>query len=125
MTIADKLTQLNSVKQDIKTAINGKGGSVGSNFSTYAAAITALPSSGGGLIEFGKPEIVTVKPFDSTVKTISSRNFQGWVAPTGLVIGEGIETIKDWAFSGWINAETLVFPVSLLAIKDNAFSGCE
>lgn len=46
-TIADKLTQLNTIKGDIKTAINNKGGSVGDDFSTYATAINNLSTGSG------------------------------------------------------------------------------
>ena len=50
MTIADKLTTIAGIKTDIRTAINGKGGSLtsGSPFSAYSAAISSLPSGGGG-----------------------------------------------------------------------------
>lgn len=49
-TIADKLTTIAGIKTDIRTAINGKGGSLtsGSPFSAYSAAISSLPSGGGG-----------------------------------------------------------------------------
>lgn len=46
-TIADKLTQLNTIKGDIKTAINNKGGSVDDDFSTYATAINNLNTGSG------------------------------------------------------------------------------
>lgn len=49
-TIADKLTTIAGIKTDIRTAINNKGGSLtsGSPFSAYSAAISSLPSGGGG-----------------------------------------------------------------------------
>lgn len=48
MAIADKLTTIAGIKTDIRTAINGKGGSLtsGSPFSAYSAAISSLPSGG-------------------------------------------------------------------------------
>lgn len=46
-TIAEKLTQLSTIKGDIKTAINNKGGSVGDDFSTYATAINNLSTGSG------------------------------------------------------------------------------
>ena len=45
-TISEKLTQLNTIKGDIKTAINNKGGEVGNDFSTYATAINNLSAGG-------------------------------------------------------------------------------
>ena len=113
MTIADKLTQLNTIKQDIKTAINNKGGSVADNFTTYAAAITNLPSVvASGTIVYGKADVVT----------IGDRDFQSWTHATGLVIGTGFETIESYAFFNWLNAETLSIPNSITRIKDFAFS---
>lgn len=49
MTIADKLTQLNSIKQDIKTAIINKGQSVNNDMTQYATAISSI--SGSAVIE--------------------------------------------------------------------------
>lgn len=47
-TISEKLTQLNTIKGDIKTAINNKGGEVGDDFSTYATAINNLSTGSAG-----------------------------------------------------------------------------
>ena len=50
-TISEKLTQLNTIKGDIKTAINNKGGEVGDDFSTYATAINNLSAGSGETYE--------------------------------------------------------------------------
>ena len=47
-TISEKLTQLNTIKGDIKAAINNKGGEVGNDFSTYATAINNLSTGSVG-----------------------------------------------------------------------------
>ena len=39
MSIADKLQTIQSIKDDIKIAINNKGGNVGDDFTTYSTAI--------------------------------------------------------------------------------------
>ena len=123
MAISDQLTQLNTIKQNIRTAINNKGGAVGNNFSTYAAAITNLPSGvASGTIVYGKADVVTIEPYNATVKTIGDRDFQSWTHATGLVIGTGFETIESYAFFNWLNAETLSIPNSITRIKDFAFS---
>lgn len=123
MTIADKLTQLNTIKQDIKTAINNKGGSVANNFTTYASAITNLPSGvASGTIAYGKADVVTIEPYDATVKTIGDRDFQSWTHATGLILGEGFETINEYAFFQWSNATSLLLPASLKTIAQYAFS---
>lgn len=50
MSIASKLQSIVDTKAAIKTAINGKGGSITDStpFADYATAITNLPSGGGG-----------------------------------------------------------------------------
>ena len=123
MTIANQLIQLNTIKQNIKTAINNKGGSVGNDFNAYANAITNLPSGvTGGTIVYGKADVVTIEPYDSTVKTIGDRDFQSWMHATGLVLGEGFETVNEYAFFQWSNATSLSLPASLKAIAQYAFS---
>ena len=48
MTIADKLLQVNQVKQDIKTAIEGKGVSMtGVPFTGYPAKINSITTGTG------------------------------------------------------------------------------
>ena len=123
MAISDQLTQLNTIKQNIKTAINNKGGSAGNDFNAYANAITNLPSgASSGTIVYGKSDIVTIEPYDSTVKTIGDRDFQSWTHATGLVLGEGFETVNEYAFFQWSNATSLSLPASLKAIAQYAFS---
>lgn len=48
MSVADKLQILNTIKSDIKTAINSKGGNVGDDFTTYATAIENIEGGTGG-----------------------------------------------------------------------------
>lgn len=48
MSVADKLQILNTIKTDIKTAINSKGGNVGDDFTTYATAIENIEGGTGG-----------------------------------------------------------------------------
>ena len=123
MTIADKLTQLNTIKQDIKTAINNNGGSVANNFTTYAAAITNLPSGvPNGTIIYGKADVVTIEPYDATVKTIGDYDFRSWTHATGLVVGEGFEVIEQYAFQGWTSAISLKLPSTLKTIGQYAFA---
>lgn len=49
--ISDKLIQLSNIKNDIKTAINNKGQSVGDDFSTYANAINNITTGDGPVYE--------------------------------------------------------------------------
>ena len=63
-TISEKLTQLNTIKGDIKTAINNKGGEVGDDFSTYATAINNLSTGSGETYE--NPEFYEVRTQNGT-----------------------------------------------------------
>jgi hypothetical protein len=50
MSVADKLTALQGIKQDIKEAINAKGVVVADNMTEYADAIRGLPPQGKRMI---------------------------------------------------------------------------
>lgn len=122
MTIADNLTSIYNCKKDIKASIIGKGVAVNDDLTTYAAAITSIQTGYTGAISFGKPEIITINPFDSSVKAIQPYAMRTWTAPTGLIIGDGIETIGDYAFNGWSGALTLSLPSTLKSIGQHSFS---
>lgn len=47
MSIADKLQTIQNIKENIKIAINNKGGNVGDDFTTYATAIDNIEGGGG------------------------------------------------------------------------------
>ena len=122
MTIADNLTSIYNCKKDIKASIIGKGVAVGDDLTTYAAAITSIQTGSAGVISLGKPEIITINPFDSSIKAIQPYAMRTWTAPTGLIIGEGIETIGDYAFNGWSGALSLTLPSTLKSIGQHSFS---
>ena len=74
-TISEKLTQLNTIKGDIKTAINNKGGEVGDDFSTYATAINNL--SGGSGETYENPEFYELRTQKSTNYDSLFRGYNG------------------------------------------------
>jgi surface protein len=68
MSVVDKLQTIQNIKENIKTAINNKGGNVGDDFTQYSTAIDGL-STGGGItkidiaetgIKFGYSSFTTV-----------------------------------------------------------------
>ena len=121
MAIANQLVQLDTIKQNIRTAINNKGGSVGNNFSTYAAAIAALPTGSSGTIEFGKAEVITINPVNSEMKVIPAHAMRGWAAATGLIVGVGFEVLSESVFEDWAGAMSLQLPTSLRSIGSRCF----
>lgn len=77
-TISEKLTQLNTIKGDIKTAINNKGGEVGNDFSTYATAINNLSTGSGGSGEtYENPEFYEVRTQKGTNYDYLFRGYNG------------------------------------------------
>ena len=74
-TISEKLTQLNTIKGDIKTAINNKGGEVGNDFSTYATAINNLSAGSGETYE--NPEFYELKTSNGTNYDSLFRGYDG------------------------------------------------
>lgn len=77
-TISEKLTQLNTIKGDIKAAINNKGGEVGNDFSTYATAINNLSTGSGGSGEtYENPEFYEVRTQKGTNYDSLFRGYNG------------------------------------------------
>ena len=77
-TISEKLTQLNTIKGDIKTAINNKGGEVGNDFSTYATAINNLSTGSGGSGEtYENPEFYELRTQNGTNYNNLFRGYDG------------------------------------------------
>ena len=74
-TISEKLTQLNTIKGDIKTAINNKGGEVGNDFSTYATATNNLSTGSGETYE--NPEFYEVRTQKSTNYDYLFKSYNG------------------------------------------------
>jgi surface protein len=67
MSIVDKLQTIQNIKENIKTAINNKGGNVGDDFTQYSAAIDSL--STGGITKIDVAE-TGIKFGNSTFKEI-------------------------------------------------------
>ena len=110
MSISDSLAVLRGVRDAIRDAIVGKGGTLppGSPMESYAAAITNLPSSGGG----GSVEI----PFRSRLTVPGDTD--PWHLTSLTATG-----VTDSAF----RADTLLTTVSLpvaTSIGSNAFYSC-
>ena len=77
-TISEKLTQLNTIKGDIKAAINNKGGEVGNDFSTYATAINNLSTGSGGSGEtYENPEFYELRTQNGTNYNNLFRDYNG------------------------------------------------
>lgn len=125
MAISDKLTTLNGIKSDIKTAINGKGGSVGDDFTTYATAITNLPS-GGGSDDFKKliDRTITSATIPSGTTTIGDYAFSNCSGLTSVTIPDSVIKIGRSAFSGCSGLTSVTIPDSVTSIGGNAFAGC-
>lgn len=97
MSITDKLQTIKTIKENIKTSINNKGGNVGDNFNEYATAIDNISTGGGSSkinvaesgIKFGNATFSQVPTnFDFNGVTDYSYMFENCgnlsVQPTGI-----------------------------------------
>ena len=151
MAISDQLTTLNGIKSDIKAAIIAKGGTATDDFTTYATAISNLPSGGGGdevlrdLIEgdisgsFEIPDGTTIIKYGtfyscsnltsvtipSSVRTIESYAFRNCSGLTGtLVIPDLVTTIGEEAFRDCTGLTSVTIGNSVSTIYNYAFRNC-
>ena len=126
MAISDKLTQLNNIKSDIKAAIIAKGGTATDDFSTYATAISNLPSGGGGgddlknLIE----RDITSIDIPAGTTTIGENTFWGCRSLTEVTIPNSVTSIGANAFSGCTGLTEVTIPNSVASIGIQAFWLC-
>ena len=110
MSISDSLAVLRGVRDAIRDAIVGKGGTLppGSPMESYAAAITNLPSSGGG----GSVEI----PFRSRLTVPGDTD--PWHLTSLTATG-----VPDYAFYQDTALNTVSLP-AVTSLGTNAFQSC-
>ena len=109
--IATQLTQLQTIKQDIATAIEGKGGTVGEGFDTYATAISNIPSGGGGT-----PQIRLSENPDLRFGYSKFSSLPNWLI---------VDTVYDNLFYMCYNLEgSINLPNTLTNIPDSTFYYC-
>lgn len=110
-TISEKLTQLNTIKGDIKTAINNKGGEVGNDFSTYATAINNLSTGSGGSGEtYMHPDFFEYRTKNNTNY---SYLFHSFYFPSEVVDlsdwnTTGVTTLENAFFGSFTNVKKLI-----------------
>lgn len=86
MSLNEQIDRLYTVKSDLFSAINAKGGNltVNQSISEYAAAVIALPSGGGGEIVFPQVTVTADKLLSGVTATNSN----------GEVVTGTIKTVK-------------------------------
>lgn len=119
MSVADKLQQLVTIKADIKTAINNKGGNVSDDFTTYATAIENIEGGGEGIFEITNEISLAYSQFTEVpsniqlgASTTNAKYLFRWC--------EKLTKLPDWDFSNINNAyamcdncTSLNYPVGL------------
>ena len=131
--IATQLTQLQTIKQDIATAIEEKGGTVGEGFDTYATAISNIPSGGSGTpqirlsensdLRFGYSTFSSV-PNYIILDVIPTFCFFNCSSLTSVTIPNSVTTIGHNAFEGCSSLTSVTIPNSVTLIDEGVFSGC-
>lgn len=73
MSIASEITRIQTAKENIKTSIINKGGTLASNalLSDYAAAIDAIPTSGGSIVPISEGVLIYEGTFTQTTSTFA------------------------------------------------------
>ena len=135
MSVADKLLQVNQVKQDIKVAIENKGVDMtGIDFGGYAGKIDEIQTGGGGggityedytrtfYLALGKSTLFSnAWEHSLTVNTVNKANYPNGEID-GVIIPNSVTSIGEWAFRAWSsNNQPLVIPNSVTSIGDQAF----
>lgn len=125
MAISDKLTTLNGIKSDIKAAIIAKGGTATDDFTTYATAISNLPSGGGSddlknLIE----RDITSIDIPAGTTTIGNYALSGCNRLTSVTIPNSVTTIGNNAFLFCSGLTSITIPESVTSIGSSAFQNC-
>ena len=131
MSISDSLAVLRGVRDAIRDAIVGKGGSLppGSPMGSYAQAITNLPSGGGGDTEIPFRSRLTVPddtgPWHLTSLTATQVSTYAFYADTRLttVSLPAATSIGTYAFYGCSALTTADFPL-VTSISAYAFRSC-
>ena len=132
MSISDSLAVLRGVRDAIRDAIVGKGGSlpVGSPMESYAAAITNLPSSGGGgSVEIPFRSRLTVPgdtdPWHLTSLTATGVGLYAFYGDKLLTTADfpAVTSIGNYAFYGCSALTSVDLPV-VTSLGDSAFQYC-
>lgn len=125
MAISDKLETLNGIKSDIKAAIIAKGGTATDDFTTYATAISNLPS-GGGSDDLKKliDRTITSVTIPSGTTTIGNNVFNGCTGLTSVTIPDSVTSIGDYAFRNCSGLTSVTIGNSVTSIGSTAFSYC-
>ena len=117
MSIADKLQQLDTIKADIKTAINNKGGNVDNDFTTYATAIENI-KSGENFFEITNDTALAFSQFTEIPSYI--RLGESTTKAKNLFRqNEKLLKLPDWDFSNINNAFGMCY--NCLALKHPVF----
>ena len=125
MAISDKLTTLNGIKSDIKAAIIAKGGTATDDFTTYATAISNLPSGGGGddlkkLID----RTITSIDIPSGITKIGQNAFSNCTGLTSVTIPNTVTIIDTYAFQSCTGLTSITIPNSVTSIGNQCFYNC-
>ena len=150
MSIADKLTALSAVKAALRSAIEGKGVSVGATpFAGWPGLISSIPAGGvdapAGLIDgtattldlSAWPVTGALRPYVFTgcskltsitlpagmTGSIGTSAFNGCTALTSITLPAGVTSIGTQAFNNCTKLTSITLPAGVTSIGTQAFYG--
>ena len=124
-TIAEQLTQLASIKSDIKDAIEAKGETVGNDaFNTYATHIANISSGGGDNLPAFLTDTLTSLTIPSGLTKVRYGLCYGQTALTSVTIPSGITIIENAAFYSCTGLTSITIPEGVTTIYNDAFKLC-
>ena len=122
MSIATKLDRLNTIKQDIKSALEEKGQTPSNNFTTYADEIRNI-QVGGGSDSLG--ELISGSIVSASSDTTSVRSYGFYQCKSLKTINlPNVTTLGASAFSGCSALKNASLPLVTELGGNNVFSGC-
>lgn len=126
MSIADKLTQLNEIKQDIKQAIIDKGQAATDDMGEYSTLISNI--SGGCEVDDSFKNVLErnngAVTFPSNLTSIGDYAFDSCANTFPYSLPDGVTSIGINAFYGCTNLALTSLPEGVTSIGSSAFSGC-
>lgn len=125
MAIADQITRIKNAKSAIKTAIEGKGVTVGDGtIDTYAEKINQIQHGGDATTVMLIERTGTSVQIPAGTTKIGNYAFYVYSTLSTVTIPDSVTSIGDYAF-GTCGLTSVTIPASVHAVSKSCFSYCK